>query len=136
MEENNNNNFQQPNNNQPPYQQPPFQQPPMQYPSPNTPPANGMGIASLVLGIIAIVSFCWWFVSIPCGIIGLILGGVAKSKGNKSGVTTAGIVLNIIGLVLAVIFLILLLIGINFLQNYNPFYRSDINDIMNEFDWY
>ena len=40
----------------------------------NTAPANdkkGFSIAALVLGIIALVLCCIWYVSIPCGIIAL-----------------------------------------------------------------
>ena len=44
--------------------------------STNTTPTNdkkGFSIAALVLGIIALVLCCIWYVSIPCGIIALIL---------------------------------------------------------------
>ena len=58
---------------------------------------KGFAIASLVLGIVAIVSGCAWYVAIPCAIVGLILGIMA----NK--VKKTGMVLSIIALVLAVL---------------------------------
>ena len=64
-------------------------------------PAGGMAVASLVLGIVSILT---GFTLL--GIIGLILGYVAGAKGNTSGVKTAGIVLGWISVVLAIIAII------------------------------
>ncbi len=58
-----------------------------------------MGVASLVLGILSVVfSWCLWFLAIPLAIIGLPLGIIEREK---SGMRTAGIVLNIIGLAIS-----------------------------------
>lgn len=64
-----------------------------------------MGVASLVLGIIALVwsLFGGTFLSALVGIIGIILGAVAKKQA-PSGVATAGLVLSIIATVLSLIF--------------------------------
>lgn len=67
-----------------------------------------MGVASLVLGIIAIVGACFfsaidWLFAI-LGIIGIILGAVGKKSNAKCA--TAGLVCSIIGTVLALIFYI------------------------------
>lgn len=81
---------------QPAYQQPgyPVQQPVV--------PGKGMGIAGMVLGIIGLVLMCFWYLGIPCAIIGLILSGLATSKakqvGLKNGMATAGIVCSCIAL--------------------------------------
>lgn len=67
-----------------------------------------MGVASLVLGIVAVVAalflgpFGW--IGIITGIIGIILGVLARKKGEQ--VATAGLVLSIVGTVLASIFFI------------------------------
>jgi hypothetical protein len=57
--------------------------------------------ASLVLGIVSLVSLCFIYISligIACGVIGLIFG-IGQLEGFKpSGVATAGFVLSIIGL--------------------------------------
>lgn len=67
--------------------------------------SNGLAIASLVSGIVSIV-FSFIGLSIPfgliIGIVGIILGVMAKKK-NPCGMATAGLVLSIIGTVLCAI---------------------------------
>lgn len=58
-----------------------------------------MGVAALVLGIVALV--CTFIpgagvIGMIIGIVGIILGALAKKKG-QSGVATAGLVCSIIG---------------------------------------
>lgn len=67
-----------------------------------------MGIASLVLGIIAVIiglfsagSLGW--AGAIMAIIGIILGALGRKEPEKSGIATAGMVLSIIGLVLYLI---------------------------------
>lgn len=68
--------------------------------------ANGLQIAGLVCGILAIcLSCCYGVPGILLGIAGLICGIKGNKKG-KTGVGTAGIVCSVIGLVLGVIMLI------------------------------
>lgn len=72
-------------------------------------PSSGMAIASMVLGIVAIVFNCISFISFPCAVIGLILGIISLRKNNigaAKGMAIAGIVLTAIALVFAVIMLI------------------------------
>jgi uncharacterized protein DUF4190 len=62
-------------------------------------PANGMAIASLVLGIIGVL--------IPfLGVLALIFGGVGMSKANQGasgkGMAIAGLVLGIIGTLITI----------------------------------
>lgn len=59
-------------------------------------------VASLVLGIIAVV--LWFFgytsiVSVILGIVGLVCAGNAKKAGFMGGLRTAGFVLSLIGLI-------------------------------------
>lgn len=99
-----------------------FQQPPVQpnpgryYPQPQEVPGKGLGIAAMVLGIIACVLCCVWYVSIPCGIIAAVLGGVSLSKakavGMKNGMATTGITCGCIALGLTILFLVLVAIGL------------------------
>jgi len=74
-------------------------------PGPN--PGKGLSIAGMVLGIVAVVVSCIFYVSIPCAVVGLILSIMGKKKSKAAnaptGAATAGIVLSIIGLVLGVI---------------------------------
>ena len=65
-------------------------------------PGHGAAVASLVLGIIAVV--LWFFgysaiVSVVLGIIGLVCAGNAKKAGFVGGLRTAGFVLSLIGLI-------------------------------------
>lgn len=55
-------------------------------------PAKGLAVASLVMGIVSLIVF-----AVIAGPLGIIFGGLAKSKGNRSGMATAGIVCGIIG---------------------------------------
>lgn len=70
-------------------------------PAPVADPGKGLAIASLVLGIISLLCL-----PIVTGILGIALGGAAKSKGSKSPMATAGIVCGIIGLAAWVVMLI------------------------------
>jgi len=74
---------------------------------PQQDPGKGLGIASMVLGIVSLVIP---FAGLATAIVGLILGVLAKKKsaevGMQSGMATAGIVCSIIGLAGAAIILI------------------------------
>lgn len=97
--------YQQPqqNYNQPQYQQPQQNYSQPQYQQPQQPQqGKGMAIASMVLGIVALVIFCIWYISVPCAIVGLVLGILHNNKGQKSGMATAGIACSIISLALLV----------------------------------
>lgn len=64
---------------------------------------KGMAIASMVLGIVGIVLCAWFYIGIPCAIVGLVLGCIYRSKGGRNGMATAGIICSSIGLGLAVL---------------------------------
>ena len=88
--------------------------PPQGYaPPPPKPPGYGMGIASMVLGIVALlICYVPWvdIASLVLSIVGLILAIIAKKKnaevGAPPGMATAGLVTNIIALVISVIFFV------------------------------
>ena len=64
---------------------------------------HGKAVASLILGIFALLfSWCCCGGLIP-GIIGICLGAGAKSSGNKEGISTAGIVISIIAVILSIV---------------------------------
>ena len=67
---------------------------------------NGMSIAGLVLGIIAAVTFCLWYISIPCAILAIIFSIIGKKKGGK-GMPKAGLILGIVSLIVCIIFYII-----------------------------
>ena len=84
-----------------------------QFNQPQQQGGSGLDIASMVLGIIAVVfNCCYVHISLPCGIIGLILGIVSLKKGNSGhGMAIAGVVLSAISLVLYIACIILLAAG-------------------------
>lgn len=73
--------------------------------------SKGLSIASMVLGIISVVLFCIWYLSIPCAILAIIFGIIGRKKGAK-GMATAGLVLGIIALAILVVIYILALAGL------------------------
>lgn len=83
-------------------------------PSPEL-PGKGMGIAGMILGIASLVLMCYFYIALPCAIVGLILScsanGKAKKVGMKNGCAVAGIITSSIGLGLGVIYLLLAAIG-------------------------
>lgn len=88
----------------------------------NTTPVEekkGFSIASLILGIVSLVLFCFWYISLPCSIVAIVLGVIGRKKGGK-GMGTAGIVLGAIALVLVVVILILAAVGVGMLASMDP----------------
>ena len=72
-------------------------------------------IISLVLGIISIVTSLFWYMTIPTGVIAIVLGvKSAKRFGSKLG--KAGMITGIVGLSLCV-FIYLLIIQMIILSN-------------------
>ena len=60
---------------------------------------SGLGIASLVLGIISILSAIFWYIALPSGVLAIILGAKSiKRVGSKIG--KAGLITGIVGLAL------------------------------------
>lgn len=58
---------------------------------------SGLHIASLVLGIISIITVAFWYITLPAGILAIIFGVKAiKRTGSKVG--KAGLITGIIGL--------------------------------------
>ncbi|WP_329283564.1 DUF4190 domain-containing protein [Streptomyces sp. NBC_00691] len=74
------------------------------------PPSNGMGTASMVLGIIAVAGFCLYGLGTILGILALIFGiiGIKKcgrGEATNRGMAIAGIVLGAIGTLVSAVFL-------------------------------
>ena len=89
------------------FQQPNVYQYQQNIPAPVYPSAKkGIGITSLVMGILAVVFSFTGFFGVLFGLAGLILGIIGCVKKNGKGMSIAGIVLSIIGIVLSVVVLI------------------------------
>ena len=77
---------------------------------------SGLAIASLVCGIIALVtSFvaacCYWVIPVPLAIVGIITGVMGKNSEKKS-LAIAGIVCSVVAFLISMIWLVLFLIGL------------------------
>ncbi|MGA5518703.1 DUF4190 domain-containing protein [Streptomyces pseudogriseolus] len=78
-------------------------------------PSNGMGVASLVLGIIAAAAFCLWPVAIVLGLLAVIFGAIGRGKANRGEATNggqalAGVICGAVGSALALAFGIIVLV--------------------------
>lgn len=72
---------------------------------------KGLAIASLVLGILAIVTLCITFVSAICSIISIILGIIAlKKRTVYKSIVIAGFVCSGLALIITVALLIIMMI--------------------------
>ncbi|MFH9178666.1 DUF4190 domain-containing protein [Streptomyces albogriseolus] len=78
-------------------------------------PSNGMGVASLVLGIIAAAAFCLWPVAIVLGVLAVIFGAIGRGKANRGEATNggqalAGVICGAVGSALALTFGVIVLV--------------------------
>jgi len=101
-------------------------------------PGKGLGIAGMVLGIVALVLFCVWYLAIPCAIVGLILSiigkGKSKAAGAPTGMATAGMVTSIIALALDIILGLLLWSFISAMFSFGQQIAEDANRMNNLVD--
>lgn len=75
-------------------------------------PQNGLGLAALILGIVAFLTSWFPLLGIPVGVVGLILGILGLNKVKKGlatnrGMALAGVILSAIGLLFAIGWIIL-----------------------------
>ena len=70
---------------------------------------GGLAVGSLVCGIISILGF-WSMITVIVAIVGVVLGAVNNAQDNPNkGMAIAGIILNIIGFLLSIFFIIILM---------------------------
>lgn len=73
-------------------------------------PANGLGVAAMVLGIISVVGFCMWGLGIILGLLALIFGIIGRGRAKRGeatngGMALAGIILGSIAMAISAAFL-------------------------------
>ena len=77
---------------------------------------SSLGVASLTLGIVSIVLAIFWYITIPTGILAIVLGKKAINRiGSKLG--KAGLITGIVGLSLFV-FIYLSIIAMILVANF------------------
>jgi len=92
-------------------------------PAQPTKPRNGMGVAALVFGILALLT-CWWLPVVGgiLGIVAIILGVIGRGRAKRmeatnKGMATTGLVLGILTLIVNIILSVaLFLFGVAFLN--------------------
>ncbi|WP_371662870.1 DUF4190 domain-containing protein [Streptomyces sp. NBC_00280] len=77
-------------------------------------PMNGMGTASLVVGIVSAVFFCLWPLAIILGILAVVFGLIARGRARRGQATNggqalAGIICGGVAIILAVMFGVLII---------------------------
>ncbi len=87
---------------------------------------RGLAIASLVLGLVALLGCCVPFVVFPAGAAALVMG-VMSVKSSAKGFAVAGIVLGVIALLLGAAYLVMSLIIMT---------NIDFDAIMNDMNMY
>lgn len=85
---------------------------------------KGMAIASLVLGILSLLLCCVPYISIICGIIGLVLGCMSMKSSGK-GMAIAGLICSAFGIIISIIIGIVALVAIAEYGEYNYYYGFD-----------
>jgi hypothetical protein len=75
---------------------------------------NGLAVAGMVLGILALVLFFFWPLAILLGLLGIIFGALGISKAGKiggkgKGMAIAGLVCGVLGMLSAIIFIVAVL---------------------------
>ena len=68
--------------------------------------SGGFGIASMICGILSIITCCVWCLSVPLAIVSIILGILQLTKGAAKGMAIAGIICSGVGLLLMLCFLV------------------------------
>lgn len=91
---------------------------------------KGFSIAALVLGIVAIVLSCIWYISIPCAILAIVFG-ILGIKSSKKGMSIAGITTGAIGIFISIAILIVLMIF-----GFAMGITDSIKDIIEDEDYY
>jgi hypothetical protein len=77
--------------------------------APAVPPSNGLAVASMVLGIIAVFTFWIPFLGWVPVILGLILGLIALSRPYGRGMAITGVVCSALALVVKLVFWVVLI---------------------------
>ena len=114
---------------------------PKQMNQPYQPRRQGMAIASMVLGIISLLTTCTIIIPIPTAIIGIILGIISiRYKYDGRGMAIAGIILSSISLLVVILMIIGYIAFSDYMVNefyrefnMDQFYRDYGSDIFEEF---
>jgi hypothetical protein len=99
---------------------------------------NGFEIASMVMGILSIITCCFGIFSLPLGALGILFALLSRRKGSSmSGLSITGIVTSVIGMLLGILIIlgaILTLSNSDFREKYiDPVYEQTYGMDFEEF---
>jgi len=91
---------------------------------------KGMGIASMVLGIVSfLIMCCVWYVAPIVSIVGLVLGIISLKKEDAGkGMAITGIILSSIALLVSAIIIVCVIVAFSNTELYESFYDEFYND--------
>jgi heme/copper-type cytochrome/quinol oxidase subunit 2 len=94
-----------------------------------------MGVAALVLGIIAVVLFMTHVFAIVLGVLAVIFGGVGRGKASRGEATNggqalAGLILGAVGIVAGAVVLVLFVVSVSRLEDIPPDDLSDTSTVV------
>ena len=115
----------------------PFQSAPMPEQQPVQPQAGvGFGVASLVLGILALVTFCTGCLNIPLAVLSIIFGIIQLVKRTGKGLAIGGLITSVLSIIAFIVFFMIIGMSIpkfSDLDDYSSF--IDEYDQNNSYDY-
>ena len=99
-------------------------------------PTSGSAVVSLIFGILSVVCCSGVIFGIGFGITAICVGASDRKKNGSNGVATAGLILGIIGLSLAVIFLIWFFASGAFFAMMDAIRTGRLSDFLRDFGDY
>ena len=83
--------------------------------------STGLAVGSMICGVLSLVlslfSMCIWFLSLPLGIVAVVLalvarGKIARGEAGGAGLVKAGLITGILGIVLSILIPVILYAGL------------------------
>lgn len=103
----------------------------------------GFGIASLVLGILSLITFCTLCMNIPLAILAIIFGIIQLVKGNGKGLAIGGLITSVLSIVACIVFYLIIGLSVpkfsdlmdmdSYMQQYPELYQRYYDS--NDFDY-
>lgn len=98
------------------------------------PQRNNMAVASMIVGIFALLTSCCSFVGFILSVVGIVLVILSKKGKPLSGFAIAGLVLSILGLVFTILFFAYWILVLNIMKD--PQWGPMMNEMMGTMEKY
>ncbi len=96
-------------------------------------PTSAGAIVSLILGIVSVVCCCTIILGVGCGIAAICVAISDRKKNGSNGLTTAGLILGIVGISLAVIYLVWFVVSGEFGRLMEAIRTGRLQEYLNRF---